>query len=150
MSRDIKNLVQTSLNLGRANLNAEELELHFALRSSVSAEKAQLLHKLEGILENHGGSVSTDGDYPAWEYREDSPLRDLMVEVFTQQYGYAPKVDAIHAGLECGLLTSKRPELDCVSIGPNILDIHSTQEKLSISSMERSWKFLLEVLKRSK
>ena len=150
MSQSIPGLVQTSLNLGRANLNAEELELHFALRSSVSAEKAQLLHKLEGILENHGGSVSTDGDYPAWEYREDSPLRDLMVEVFTQQYGYAPKVDAIHAGLECGLLTSKRPELDCVSIGPNILDIHSTQEKLSISSMERSWKFLLEVLKRSK
>ena len=150
MSQSIPGLVQTSLNLGRAHLNADALELHFALRSSVSDEKAQLLHKLEGILQEHGGSVSTDGDYPAWEYREDSPLRDLMVEVFTQQYGHPPKVDAIHAGLECGLLTSKRPELDCVSIGPNILDIHSTQEKLSISSMERSWKFLLEVLKRSK
>ena len=73
-----------------------------------------------------------------------------MVEVYTQQYGKPPKVDAIHAGLECGLLTSKRPELDCVSIGPNILDIHSVQEKLSISSMERSWKFLLEVLRRIK
>ena len=81
-----------------------------------------------------GGSMSTDGDYPAWEYRQDSPLRDLMVKVYTQQYGKPPKVDAIHAGLECGLLTSKRPELDCVSIGPNILDIHSVKEKLSISS----------------
>ena len=150
MSESIPGLVQTSLNLGRASLNQNELELHFALRSSVSAEKAELVNRLNGIMTAQGGSMSTDGDYPAWEYRKDSPLRDLMVEVYTQQYGKPPKVDAIHAGLECGLLTSKRPELDCVSIGPNILDIHSVQEKLSISSMERSWKFLLEVLRRSK
>ena len=150
MSESIPGLVQTSLNLGRASLNQNELELHFALRSSVSAEKAELVNRLNGIMTAQGGSMSTDGDYPAWEYRKDSPLRDLMVEVYTQQYGKPPKVDAIHAGLECGLLTSKRPELDCVSIGPNILDIHSVQEKLSISSMERSWKFLLEVLRRIK
>lgn len=150
MSESIPGLVQTSLNLGRASLNENELELHFALRSSVSAEKAELVNRLKEIMIAQGGSMSTDGDYPAWEYRQDSPLRDLMVKVYTQQYGKPPKVDAIHAGLECGLLTSKRPELDCVSIGPNILDIHSVKEKLSISSMERSWKFLLEVLKQSK
>lgn len=150
MSQSIPGLVQTSLNVGRASLNEQGLELHFALRSSVSAEKAAMLTQLEEIFQSHGGSVSSDGDYPAWEYRENSPLRDLMVEVYTQQYGQPPRIDAIHAGLECGLLTSKRPELDCVSIGPNIAAIHSTEEKLSISSTARVWNFLLEVLRRSK
>ena len=150
MSQSIPGLVQTSLNVGRANLTETGLELHFALRSSVSAEKAALLQKLEDILAAQGGSVSADGDYPAWEYRKDSPLRDLMAEVYTQQYGQPPRIDAIHAGLECGLLTSKRPELDCVSIGPNIEAIHSTEEKLSVSSTARVWNFLLEVLRRSK
>jgi len=150
MSESIPGLVQTSLNVGRAMLKDNSLELCFALRSSVSAEKAQLLEQLEQIMAAQGGSVATDGDYPAWEYRKDSPLRDLLVEVYTEQYGEPPRIDAIHAGLECGLLCSKRPELDCISIGPNIPGIHSTEEKLSVSSMERVWKFLLEVLKRSK
>lgn len=150
MSESIPGLVQTSLNVGRAMLKEDALELCFALRSSVSAEKVQLLERLEQIMAAQGGSISADGDYPAWEYRKDSPLRDLLVEVYTEQYGEPPRIDAIHAGLECGLLCSKRPELDCISIGPNIPGIHSTEEKLSISSMERVWKFLLEVLKRSK
>jgi len=150
MSQDIPGLVQTSLNLGRANLYREGLELHFALRSSVAGEKQALYQHLSGILTSMGGSISADGNYPAWEYRKDSPLRDLMVEVYTDQYGCPPKIDAIHAGLECGLLCDKRPELDCVSIGPNMSGIHSTEEKLSISSTLRVWNFLLEVLKRSK
>ena len=150
MSESIPGLVQTSLNVGRAMLKEDSLELCFALRSSVSAEKVQLLEQLKKIMAAQGGSVATDGDYPAWEYRKDSPLRDLLVEVYTEQYGAAPRIDAIHAGLECGLLCSKRPGLDCISIGPNIPGIHSTEEKLSISSMERVWRFLLEVLRRSK
>ena len=149
MSESIKDLVQTSLNLGVASLE-EDLVLRFALRSSVAAEKEEMLAELVRIFEEHGGCVETDGDYPAWEYRKDSPLRDLMAATYTDLYGKAPVIDAIHAGLECGLLSGKRPELDCVSIGPNLEAVHSVEEKLSISSTKRTWEFLLEVLRRSK
>lgn len=149
MSESIEGLVQTSLNLGVAALE-DELELRFALRSSVAAEKAEMLAGLVKIFENNGGQVETDGDYPAWEYRKDSPLRDLMAETYADMYGKAPVIDAIHAGLECGLLSGKRPELDCVSIGPNLEAVHSVEEKLSIASTRRTWEFLKEVLRRSK
>lgn len=149
MSESIDGLVQTSLNLGVASLE-EELVLRFALRSSVAAEKAEMLAKLVKIFEEHGGCVETDGDYPAWEYRKESPLRDLMAATYSDMYGKTPVIDAIHAGLECGLLSGKRPELDCVSIGPNLEAVHSVEEKLSISSTKRTWEFLLEVLRRSK
>jgi len=87
------------------------------------------------------------GEYPAWEYKSDSKLRDTMVEIYTEMFGKEPKVVAIHAGLECGLLSEKLPGLDCVSIGPQMHDIHTSREKLEIASTERTWKFLLEVLK---
>ena len=109
-----------------------------------------MLDTLKEIFTSRGGKVATDGDYPAWEYREDSPLRDLMIATFEDMYGKKPVVDAIHAGLECGLLSGKRPELDCISIGPDLVAVHSVEEKLSIASTQRVWEFLLEVLKRSK
>ena len=87
------------------------------------------------------------GEYPAWEYKTDSRLRDVMVKIYTEMYGREPKVLAIHAGLECGLLGEKLPCLDCVSIGPQMYDIHTSRERLDIASTERTWKFLLEVLK---
>ena len=149
MSASIEGLVQTSLNLGVAVLD-DALTLRFALRSSVTSEKADMLKELTEIFERRGGNVSTDGDYPAWEYRQDSPLRDLMAAAYTDMYGKPPVIEAIHAGLECGQLTGKRPELDCVSIGPNLQDVHSVDEKLSVASTKRTWEFLLEVLKRSK
>ena len=145
-SRDINGLVQTSLNLGVMNLS-EELTLTFAVRSSVNAEKRELLDRLKAIAEFHGGSYSEMGDYPAWEYRKDSPLRDTMVRIFSETFGRRPEVVAIHAGLECGLLSEKLPGLDCVSIGPDMLDIHTSREKLDIASTRRTWEFLLEVLK---
>ena len=88
------------------------------------------------------------GEYPAWEYKADSPLREIMTEVYMEQYGRKPAVEVIHAGLECGLLSGKLDGLDCVSFGPDIVDIHTTREKLSIPSVQRTWKLLLEVLKR--
>ena len=148
-SERIPGLVQTSLNLGTAELTPDALELRFSLRSSLAAEKAALLERLRAIVQAHGGSVTTEGAYPAWEYREHSPLRELMIQVYTEQYGAPPRIDAIHAGLECGLLCGKRPELDCISIGPDILDIHSVHERLSIASVQRVWRFLLEVLRRA-
>ena len=146
MSQDIPGLVQTSLNLGIAKLG-DRFTATFSLRSSVNAEKRELLERLVKIVELHGGSYTTMGEYPAWEYKKDSKLRDTMVKVYTEMFGTAPQVVAIHAGLECGLLSEKLPGLDCVSIGPEMHDIHTSREKLGIASTERTWNFLLEVLK---
>ena len=88
-------------------------------------------------MERLGGSVSTHGEYPGWEYMPQSSLRDLMVQVFTDQYGYAPKVEAIHAGLECGLFSAKLPGLDCVSYGPDLKEIHTFRESMSVASVQR-------------
>ena len=145
-SQKIPGLVQTSLNLGVAKMG-EELSLTFSVRSSVNQEKQDLLTQLRTIAENYGGSYSQMGEYPAWEYKEESVLRDTMVQVFTKMYDKAPEVVAIHAGLECGLLGEKLPGLDAVSIGPEMHDIHTSRERLGIASTKRTWEFVLEVLK---
>ena len=146
-SKDIEGLVQTSLNLGVVRLE-EELKLTFAVRSSVNQEKLDLAARLEEVAAFHGGSCTHRGDYPAWEYRKDSPLRDTMVSVYEKLYGSKPEVMAIHAGLECGLLSEKLPGLDCLSMGPQAYDIHTARERLNIASTERTWKLLLEALKQ--
>lgn len=146
MSADMPGLVQTSLNLGIATLE-DEMKMTFSVRSSVNAEKEALLSKLRELIAFYDGSYSQMGEYPAWEYRKDSPLRDLMVDTYQRMFGKEPQVLAIHAGLECGLLGEKLPGLDCVSIGPQMHDIHTSREKLEIASTERTWNFLLEVLK---
>ena len=145
-SADIPGLVQTSLNLGVLRLN-EQIRMTFAVRSSVNQEKKDLLEKLKGIATMFSGCYSDTGDYPAWEYKKESKLRDLMVKTFTDKFGKAPEVVAIHAGLECGLLSDKLPGLDCVSIGPDMHDIHTSRERLEIESTRRTWEFLLDVLK---
>lgn len=145
-SKDIEGLVQTSLNLGIAELD-EVLSLTFAVRSSVNAEKTELLAKLKALADFNGAEYSQMGEYPAWEYKAVSRLRDTMVSVYKRMFQAEPQVVAIHAGLECGLLSEKLPGLDCVSIGPQMHDIHTSREKLEIASTERTWNFILEVLK---
>ena len=146
MSKEIPGLVQTSLNLGIAKLG-DRFTATFSVRSSVNQEKQELLEKLRALAEFHEGTYSQMGEYPAWEYRKNSPLRDTMVRIYREMFGKEPQVLAIHAGLECGLLGEKLPGLDCVSIGPQMHDIHTSREKLEIASTERTWRFLLEVLK---
>ena len=146
MSDDIPGLVQTSLNLGIAKLG-DAMHLTFSVRSSVNQEKEALLNKLREIAAFHDATYTQMGEYPAWEYKADSNLRDVMVKTYTDMFGKAPEVVAIHAGLECGLLGEKLPGLDCVSIGPEMHDIHTSREKLGIASVERTWNFLLAVLK---
>ena len=146
MSEDMPGLVQTSLNLGIAKLGTA-FTCTFSVRSSVNDEKQGLLNRLKELIEFYGGTYSQMGEYPAWEYRKESHLRDTMVRVYTEMYGEKPQVLAIHAGLECGLLGEKLPGLDAVSVGPQMHDIHTSREKLEIASTERTWKFLLEVLK---
>lgn len=145
-SQDMEGLVQTSLNLGVLKLG-ERLTATFSVRSSVNAEKEALLEKLRELAAFYEGAYSQMGEYPAWEYKKDSHLREVMVQVYKEMFGKEPKVLAIHAGLECGLLAEKMPGLDCVSIGPQMHDIHTSREKLDIASTARTWNFLLKVLK---
>ena len=150
MSHDIDGLVQTSLNMGILKTTENEMQASFSIRSSVSSEKFMLMDMISCLMDNLGGYITNVGEYPAWEFKKESHLRDLMSEVFEEQYGYKPVVNALHAGVECGLFSEKLPGLDCVSFGPAIYDIHTAKERLSIESVQRTWKFTLEVLKRLK
>ena len=150
MSADMPGLVQTSLNMGILTTGETAVHLSSSVRSSVESQKQMLLQRIACLTAELGGETSTRGEYPGWAYLPDSPLRDLMVEVFTDQYGYEPKVEAIHAGLECGLFSAKLPGLDCVSFGPDLKEIHTFREKMSISSVQRVWKMLVELLRRMK
>ena len=149
MSGSLPGLVQTSLNLGILTTGEDAVELHFGVRSSLASQKEMLTERLTVLTRQLGGSVEVFGDYPAWEYRAESPLRELMCEVYREQYGAEPKIEAIHAGLECGLLCEKLPGLDCVSIGPEMLEIHTPRERMSVASVGRVWRFVREVLRRS-
>lgn len=146
MSGDVEGLVETSLNLGQLSMEKEQLNLGFSVRSSIESSKYMLEEKLYALTESYGGNCKTAGDYPGWAYRVDSPLRDSMERIYTEMFGKAPKIEAIHAGLECGFFLGKIPELDCVSIGPDMKDIHTTEEVMSISSVKRVWEFILKVL----
>ena len=143
---DMPELVQTSLNLGIAKLG-DRFTATFSVRSSVNAEKEGLITKLKELANMFDGEYALLSEYPAWEYKKESRLRETMVQTYRRMYNKDPQVLAIHAGLECGLLGQKIPGLDCVSIGPEMHDIHTSREKLEIASTKRTWDFLLEVLK---
>ncbi len=146
MSQDVDGLVQTSLNLGIMVLGQEKLQLGYAVRSSIDQEKEELCQRMCEIAGKTGAAVQVRSAYPGWAYRKESPLRDRLAAVYERMYGHKPHLQAIHAGLECGLLTAKIPGLDCVSIGPDMADVHTTEESLSIESVGRMWEYLLAVL----
>ena len=147
MSADIDGLVQTSLNLGILTTDRGTLRASFAVRSSVGAEKAALLQKLESQITDLGGGYASYGHYPAWEYRKESRLRDTMCAVWERTNGDQPVIVAIHAGLECGLFCEKIAGLDAVSVGPNMWDVHTCRERLSVASTARVYAYLCDVLK---
>ena len=146
MSGTIKGLVETSTNIGILKTSENEVLGSSSIRSSVETARDALSDKIDYLTEFLGGEYERQGVYPAWEYRKDSPLRDKMVEVYEEMYGQKPNVVAIHAGLECGLFYKKMEGLDCVSLGPDMKDIHTSEEVLSVSSTERVWKYLVKVL----
>ncbi|MCR5793667.1 MAG: aminoacyl-histidine dipeptidase [Lachnospiraceae bacterium] len=146
MSANIKGLVETSLNLGIMEIQKDRFILRYAVRSSVESAKTHLEEQLKMLIGFVGGTVEITGDYPAWEYNPDSKMRENMIAVYKEMYGKEPIVEAIHAGLECGILSNKLPGLDCISMGPDMTDIHTTNEKLSISSTKRVWEYLCKVL----
>jgi len=150
MSLDMPGLVETSLNLGILRLEHGRARMSFSLRSSVASRKELLRERVSRVCALTGGSVAFAGDYPAWEYRAESPLRDRMVEIYRRMFGQEPQIVAIHAGLECGILAGKLPGMDCVSIGPQMEHIHTPDERLSLSSLARTWEFVKEILRESR
>lgn len=146
----MEELVETSCNLGIAKLTSEDFQCSASVRSSVATEKKALADKIAYLTEFLGGEYKAQGDYPAWEYKQDSRLRPYMVNIYEKLFHTRPEVRVIHAGLECGLFYEKIPGLDCVSLGPDMKDIHTTEEKLSISSVQKVWEYLIEVLKNMK
>lgn len=146
MSEDVEGLVETSLNLGVLSLHDEKLCLQYAVRSSVDEARENLCRHMRMHPERRGASVTVKNEYPGWAYRKDSPLREKMVRVYERMYGKKPVLEAIHAGLECGILAGKIDGLDCVSIGPDLENVHTAQERMSIASVERVWAFLVEIL----
>lgn len=146
MSQDVDGLVQTSLNMGILVTDKYEVKLSYCVRSSVDAEKRDLLNIMRDKMENVFGKLSTMGDYPGWEYRKNSPLRDLMTDIYKEQYGKEPVIEAIHAGVECGLFAGKIPDLDCVSYGPNLSEIHTFRESMSISSVQRVYAMTRKII----
>lgn len=145
-SPDFEKLPLTSLNLGVAELK-EKLSILTAVRSGANRNRQQLQDTLKKLAEEYGCSHCESGIYSAWEYRKESPLRDTLVHLYEQRNGASPIVRVVHAGLECGVLSEKLPGLDCVSMGPNALEIHTTRERLDIASTQRTWGFLLDILR---
>ncbi len=146
MSPDIEGLVQTSLSLGIVETQEDSVRFVLSIRSSLESEKQLLADKIGYMIRFVGGTVDFAGGYPGWAYRPDSALRELMVQVYREMYGQEPVVEAIHAGLECGLISAKLPGLDCISLGPDMKDIHTPDETLNIPSVKRVWNYLLKVL----
>ena len=147
MSPSVPGLVETSLNLGIMLLKEDCLYLQQGIRSSVTSRKAYIFDKVCACVTSLGGTCVKQGEYPAWEYKKDSEVRSKVIQLYRKMYDKEPIVEGIHAGLECGLLADKIENLDCVSMGPDILDIHTTTERLSISSVRRVYEFLIEYLK---
>ncbi|MEE1043469.1 MAG: aminoacyl-histidine dipeptidase [Clostridia bacterium] len=150
MHKDIDGLVKTSLNMGIISTEQDKFHIATSVRSSSDEEKYALTEKVKAITESYGEKAETRGDYCGWDYKKDSSLRELMCDVFKKQYGKEPVIDIIHAGLECGIISSKIEGLDCISFGPDLFDIHTPKERLDIKSAQRVWNFIKAVLKEIK
>lgn len=150
MSMDIKGLVESSLNLGVMTTHKDSIEFISSIRSSVRSLKDELYNRIVVTAKLNGGSVAAESVYPEWAYNPDSKIRVIFEDVYEKIYGKKPHITAIHAGLECGLFAEKFGQMDQVSFGPNLYDVHTTNEHMSISSIQRMWKYLLEVLKNVK
>ncbi len=146
MSNEIAGLVETSLNLGILKLEEHTLRMEYAIRSSVATARNYLEQRLERIGKFIGASTEFSADYPAWEYKKDSSFREDVIRVYEEMFGVKPEIQAIHAGLECGILAGKITDLDGVSMGPEMKDIHTTEERLSIASTKRTYDYVLKLL----
>ena len=141
-----KGLVETSLNNGIMRLTEKDFYLNASVRSSISSAKSALSDKLRYLTETIGGTYQASGDYPAWEFNDESALLKVATDVFKEQYGREPEVIGIHAGVECGIFYEKIPGLDIISIGPDMKGVHTPLEKLYIGSVKRTWEYIKGIL----
>lgn len=149
-SRSLKGIVETSDNLGIVKSEENRVSFIVLIRSSVVSKLEELKEAFISWSELLGGTYELSGGYPAWMYKEESRIRPIVAEVFERVYGKKPEITTLHAGLECGLLFEKKPDLDCVSFGPKMYDIHSIHERLDIASTWRIWNVTKEILKTCK
>jgi dipeptidase D len=147
MSPDIKDLVETSNNVARVEAKEGKMEVLCLTRSSVESGKWNMANNLSSTFELAGFSIETGGDYPGWKPNRDSEILTVLEEKYEALFNEKPRVMACHAGLECGILGTNYPEMDMISFGPTIKGAHSPDERASISSAQKYWKFTLEVLK---
>ncbi|MDO5520508.1 MAG: aminoacyl-histidine dipeptidase [bacterium] len=147
MSADIEGLVESSLNLGICKVDTTKALYSYSVRSSVATYKTFMSDKIKLLTENLGGTYRIEGEYPGWEYKHDSKLREVFIDLYKEEFGRDPIIEVIHAGLECGILANKIPGLDIVSIGPDMHDVHTPKERLSISSTIRVFDYIVNVLK---
>lgn len=151
LSAEIKGLTESSTNLGVVTTFENTIECESAVRSSVPSLKNEIVNRSKCITEILGGEFFTESQYPEWPYKTDSKIREICKDVYERMYGEIPEIVAIHAGVECGLFKEiLGDDLDMISFGPNIFDVHTPNEHMSISSVERCYKYLLEVLKEIK
>lgn len=150
MSADFPGLVQTSLNLGVMRTDEEGLKFSYSVRSCIASQKQMLIQRVKSIVEYAGGTVGERSNYPGWQYDRSSALRKEVEEVYRDLTGHDGKIEATHGGLECGLFIEKIPGLDALSLGPELHDVHSVNERLNVASTARVYELVCEVLRRSK
>jgi len=150
MSMDIEGLTESSTNLGVVITSDNEICFENAARSSVRSLKYNIFNQIKMVADTLGARFEPDSDYPEWEYNPNSKLRSLFIDVYKRKYGSEPGIVMVHGGVECGLFGEKMPGIDMVSIGANMYDVHTPKEHISISSIGKTWEYLLEVLKEIK
>ena len=150
MSASIEGLVQTSLNLGVLMTTQDSIIIHFSLRSNKNSSLDFLEERLCAFFDNLDLCYETFGHYPAWQYKTDSALREIYCDTYFEVFGTQPRVKAIHAGLECGVFTGNIEGFDCISVGPEMHDVHTTQERLSISSTQKMYELIIKILEKLK
>ena len=150
MSMDIEGLVQSSSNLGIVHTGQSKITYESSVRSSVRSLKQDIVTQTVILAEALGAEVTIHSEYPEWQYNNESKIRQVFQRVYKEMYGKEAEVVAIHAGVECGLFKEKFPDIDMISFGPNLYDVHTPDERMSISSVQRSWEYLLNVLKSLK
>ena len=147
MSADFDNLVETSNNIAKVEVGGGKFSVKCLTRSSVESSKFDLANSLRSAFELMGCEVEFSGPYPGWTPNPNSEILEVLVGIYEKQNGEKPKVAACHAGLECGILGTNYPDMDMISFGPTIHGAHSPDERASISSTQKYWKFVLEILK---
>lgn len=150
MSNDIEGLVETSLNVGVVSTQDNYVQFNSALRSSVTSAKLLIVEELQALAAGLGNEFEDSAHYPAWQYKADSKIREIMTDVYERINNKKPLIKAIHAGLECGIFDDKFSNMDMISIGPDIFGAHTPEERVSIESTKRVWEYFIEVLAEMK